>query len=247
MATEPSFVEYVIDQAGLGDRLRYRKMFGEYGFHLDGKFVAMACDNSFFLKATPALAKHGLDLPARPPYPGAKPYPVADELLDQPQKLRRVLQDTAAQLPAPKAGNPRRSRAAEPRKDRLLRFPSAVERDPAIQRRIRAYSKELGPIARHWFEIMRSRGDDVRELLHDGCPTVCVGDAAFAYVAAFTAHVNVGFFRGAELADPKGVLEGTGRFMRHVKIRPATPVDAAALGKLIDSAYVDMRKRLAAK
>jgi hypothetical protein len=73
-----------------------------------------------------------------------------------------------------------------------------------------------------------------------------VGDAAFAYVDAFTAHVNVGFFRGAEIADPKGLLEGTGRFMRHVKLRPQSDVDDAALMKLIDTAYADMKGRLTA-
>jgi TfoX/Sxy family transcriptional regulator of competence genes len=77
-------------------------MFGEYGFHLDGKFVALACDNSFFIKMTDALGVHEVNLPMRPPYPGAKPYPVADELLDKPALLREVLLDTAAWLPEPK-------------------------------------------------------------------------------------------------------------------------------------------------
>jgi hypothetical protein len=96
----------------------------------------------------------------------------------------------------------------------------------------------------HWFNVMRECGDDVRELLHDGHPTVCVGDAAFAYVNAFTAHVNVGFFRGAELSDPGGLLEGTGKFMRHVKLGPGRDVDTAALLKLIKAAYTDMKRRL---
>lgn len=102
MATDPAFIDHVHDQAGLGARLTSRSMFGEYGFHLDGKFVAMACDGSFFVKETQALRDHGLELPMRPPYPGAKPYPVADELLDTPELLQRVLCDTAARLPPPK-------------------------------------------------------------------------------------------------------------------------------------------------
>ena len=106
---------------------------------------------------------------------------------------------------------------------------------------------ELGAIARHWFEALRGAGDDVRELLHDGHPTVCVGDAAFAYVNVFTAHVNVGFFHGTELTDPAGLLVGTGRFMRHVKLRPETQVDAAALRKLVEDAYADMHRRLEAE
>lgn len=105
---------------------------------------------------------------------------------------------------------------------------------------------ELGVIARRWFEVMRACGDDVRELLHDGRPTACVGEAAFGYVDAFKAHVDVGFFRGAELADPEGLLEGTGRFMRHVKLRPGRDVDAGALVKLMEAAYADMKLRLKA-
>ena len=126
----------------------------------------------------------------------------------------------------------------------VLRFPTSVERDSAIDRWIHQHSGALGAIARRWFEVMRGCGADVRELLHDGHPTACVGDAAFAYVNAFKAHVNVGFFRGAEIADPKGLLEGTGRFMRHVKLSPEREVDAAALTKLIETAYTDMKRRL---
>ena len=129
----------------------------------------------------------------------------------------------------------------------LLRFPSSVKRDPAIEVWMREHSDELGTIAQRWFEAMRESGDDVRELLHDGHPTACVGDAAFAYVNAFTAHVNVGFFRGAEIADPSGLLEGTGRFMRHVKLRPDRPVDGKALKELINNAYIDMKKRIKAE
>lgn len=112
---------------------------------------------------------------------------------------------------------------------------------------MREQSGELGEIAQRWFEIMRDCGDDVRELLHDGHPTACVGNAAFAYVNAFRAHVNVGFFRGAEIADPEGLLEGTGRFMRHVKLSPGREVDTAALAKLIETAYADMKGRLMAE
>ena len=124
-----------------------------------------------------------------------------------------------------------------------MRFPSAVRRDPAINAWMAEHSGELGTIARRWFEVMRGCGDDVRELLHDGHPTACVREAAFGYVNAFTAHVNVGFFRGAELTDPAGLLEGTGKFMRHVKLGPGRDVDATALRKLIETAYVDMKER----
>jgi hypothetical protein len=109
---------------------------------------------------------------------------------------------------------------------------------------MREHSGELGKIAQRWFQVMRGCGEDVRELLHDGHPTACVGDAAFAYVNAFNAHVNVGFFRGAEIPDPEGLLEGTGKFMRHVKLRPERDVDTTALVKLVETAYADMKWRL---
>ncbi len=94
---------------------------------------------------------------------------------------------------------------------------------------------------------MRDCGDDVRELLHDGHPTACVNDTAFACVNAFKAHVNVGFFRGAEIADSNGSLERTGKFMRHVKLRPGCDVDTLAMKMLIDTAYQDMKGRLDAE
>jgi hypothetical protein len=126
----------------------------------------------------------------------------------------------------------------------LFRFSSATRRDPAIEVWMREHAGELGAIAERWFEVMRDCGDDVRELLHDGHPTACVTDAAFAYVNAFKAHVNVGFFRGAEIADPDGLLEGTGKFIRHVKLRPERDVEARALRTLIATAYADMKARL---
>jgi hypothetical protein len=129
----------------------------------------------------------------------------------------------------------------------LLRFSGSAKRDPAIETWMKEHSGELGAIAKHWFEVMRQCGDDVRELLHDGHPTACIADAAFGYVNAFKAHVNVGFFRGAEIADPKGLLEGTGKFMRHVKLRPGGDFDAPALTKLIDTAYADMKARVQAE
>jgi hypothetical protein len=107
------------------------------------------------------------------------------------------------------------------------------------------HTDELGAIAQHWFEILRSCGHDVRELMHDGYPTACAGEAAFAYVGAFKRHVNVGFFHGAELRDEADLLEGVGKYMRHVKIRPDGELDALALEDLIHSAYADMKQRIA--
>jgi hypothetical protein len=126
----------------------------------------------------------------------------------------------------------------------LLRFNGAVERDPAIDAWMKERRSELGAIARRWFEEMRNCGDEVRELLHDGCPTACLGDAPFGYVNVFTSHVNVGFFHGNALPDPARLLQGSGKFMRHVKLIPGTAVNATALSKLIDAAYSDIKTRL---
>lgn len=126
---------------------------------------------------------------------------------------------------------------------RLLRFPSSVRRDDAVELWMRNHSDELGTIARRWFEVMRACGDDVRELMHDGQPTACVGDAAFGYVAVFGTHVNVGFFPGSEMADPQGVLEGAGKFMRHVKLTPGRPINPAVLTALIEAAYLEIKRQ----
>lgn len=111
MATDQDFVDYVAEQAGLGERLTRRKMFGEYALYLDEKVVAFACDNSLFVKPSAAAARLAPDLPQRPPYPGAKDYPVADELLDDTDALRRLLAETAALMPAPKPKRPRKARS----------------------------------------------------------------------------------------------------------------------------------------
>lgn len=126
----------------------------------------------------------------------------------------------------------------------LLRFNGAVERDLAIDAWMNEHGGELGSLAREWFEVMRGCGDEVREVLHDGCPVACLGDAPFGYVNVFTSHVNVGFFHGAALPDPAGLLKGSGRFMRHVKLRLGAATPAGALTTLIHSAYADIKARI---
>ena len=128
--------------------------------------------------------------------------------------------------------------------DDILRFPTAVKHDAAIDAWLGVQRDDLRPMVKTWFARMRQQGGDVRELMHDGCPTACVGDAAFGYVNAFRDHVNVGFFFGALLNDPAHLLEGTGKRGRHVKLRPGCAVDSAALGQLVDAAYIDIRARL---
>ena len=129
-----------------------------------------------------------------------------------------------------------------PPADALFRLSGAVRQDKDIEAWFTGDGLRL--LAQPWFERMRGCGPDVREILHDGWPTACVDEAAFAYVAAFTQHANIGFFHGADLPDPVGLLTGSGKRMRHLKLRGGEPVDEAALGALIAAAYRDIRMRL---
>ena len=128
--------------------------------------------------------------------------------------------------------------------NQILRFNGARAHDSAIDAWFNQRPDPLGAIARHWFQKMRNCGDEVRELIHDGCPTACLGDAPFAYVAVFKAHVNVGFFHGAFLRDPARLLQGSGKRMRHVKLTPETPANSAALSALIQAAWADIKARV---
>lgn len=127
--------------------------------------------------------------------------------------------------------------------DGLFHFPDARADHPAVAAWLAARTGPLGALARHWLDALRACGDDVTELLHDGHPAVCVGQTAFAALDTFTAHANLSLYRGAELADPAGLLEGRGRFMRHVKLRPEVALDEQALRDLLHRAAEDMRRR----
>ena len=138
----------------------------------------------------------------------------------------------------------RQQRNGDPRNMGLLRFNGTAKHDPAIDAWMNERRNELGTTAHKWFEVMRKCGDEVREAFHDGCPVACLGDAPFGYVNVFSAHVNIGFFYGAALPDPARLLRGTGRFMRHVKLKPGTATDNAALNRLIAAAYTDIKERV---
>ena len=126
----------------------------------------------------------------------------------------------------------------------ILRLSGGSKRDPAVEIWLTEEPIELRSMAQAWFTHMRQCGDDVRELIHDGCPVACVEDAPFGYVNSFKSHVNVGFFHGSALEDPAGLLEGSGKRMRHVKLKPGADLDAASLRQLIDAAYLDIKARL---
>lgn len=132
-----------------------------------------------------------------------------------------------------------------PDADVLFILPSAARYDPAVEAWFSGVTDPFRLIAQRWFERVRACGSDVFELLHDGRPTACVGGAAFAYVGAYGAHASIGFYHGASLRDPAGLLDGTGKRMRHLKLRPGADVNEAAIEALIETAYRDVRQRLA--
>ena len=127
----------------------------------------------------------------------------------------------------------------------LFRLNDTVRRDPRIEAWFSDFVDAQRLMVRPWFERMRGLGPDVREVFHDGCPVACVADAPFAAVNAFKAYASVGFFHGATLLDPARVLEGSGKHMRHVKLRPGSDVNLTALDALILLAYHDIKRRLA--
>ncbi len=128
----------------------------------------------------------------------------------------------------------------------LFLLPGAQRDDPQVQSWFRGGEGPLRLMAQHWFAVMRDGGPDVHEIMHDGCPTACIGQAAFAYVGAFRAHVSIGFFQGATLPDPASLLEGAGKRMRHVKLPAGKTIHEAALRELIHQACLDMRRRVQA-
>jgi TfoX/Sxy family transcriptional regulator of competence genes len=120
MASDQSFVDYICEQADLPGRLSFRKMFGEYALYLDGKVIALVCDNLLFVKPTPegkAILGQTTDAP---PYPGARlHFQVGDEIDDR-QRLRHLFEATFMALPMPK---PKKSKAikAKPTPKRTTR------------------------------------------------------------------------------------------------------------------------------
>lgn len=132
-------------------------------------------------------------------------------------------------------------------REELFRLSGGAKRSRAVSAWFESGPAELRSIAREWFDALRDCGDDVRELLHDGCPTACVEDVAFAYVNSFKSHVNVGFYYGAQLDDLAGLLQGSGKRMRHVKLAPGEKIDSAALRALIEAAHEHATAAIAAE
>ncbi len=112
MASSPEFVQYIADQLRDAGSITYRKMFGEYGMYCDGKIFALICDDQLFIKITEAGRRIAPGLPEEPPYEGAKPYFLIENVDDR-AFMTSLAQETCSALPAP---SPRKSRAKTKKK-----------------------------------------------------------------------------------------------------------------------------------
>jgi TfoX/Sxy family transcriptional regulator of competence genes len=107
MASDQEFVEYVCDQISGAGVISYRQMFGEYAIYCDGKVVALVCDDEFYVKSTPsgrALVDRSRvgGVEEAPPYPGAKPYLLIGERLEDREWVSNLIRTTERETPAPK-------------------------------------------------------------------------------------------------------------------------------------------------
>ncbi len=129
--------------------------------------------------------------------------------------------------------------------DKILRNEDKDLQPITMDQWLKTKPPELRPLAKRWFDQIKACSDEVVPIFHDNYPIACVDRAPFAYVNVYSEHVNVGFFYGAYLPDPHGLLEGTGKHGRHVKLWPGKAADEKAISILIEAAYDDIRRRLA--
>ena len=106
MASDLSFVEYIVEHIENAGVIRYRKMFGEYALYCDDKVVALICDNQFFIKPT-EIGKKLIGEPTEaPPYEGSKPYYLIGDQIEDTQWFSQLIRESAAVLHLPKKRKP---------------------------------------------------------------------------------------------------------------------------------------------
>lgn len=107
MATELSFVEYIIAQIRNAGTITAKKMFGEYGLYSDGKIFALVCENKLYIKPTEAGEKFFGDGTREAPYPGAKLYFLVEEKLEDGRWLSELIRRSIPELPELKPKKPK--------------------------------------------------------------------------------------------------------------------------------------------
>lgn len=128
---------------------------------------------------------------------------------------------------------------------RRYRYRSTVRHDPAIDAYVQSVKGDLGAIVARLVALVRSTVPDHDELRVHGAPQFCVGGEPFCYVVGYAKHVNLGFCEGAGLRDPEKLLEGTGKAMRHVKIRPGAEFPGKVLSRMVQEAARRVRAKQA--
>lgn len=127
--------------------------------------------------------------------------------------------------------------------NKILRYTGKDLQNIELEGWLNRKPAKLRPIASKWIKAIHHCGPDVQGIFHDNYPMGCVDYAPFAYVNVYSTHVNVGFFYGATLPDPSGILEGTGKLGRHIKLRPDQVYEEQAVRQLIQLAYQDILQR----
>ncbi|MDJ0749070.1 MAG: TfoX/Sxy family protein [Woeseiaceae bacterium] len=112
MPNDQDFVDYVIDQAENGRKLTYRHMFGGTTLYMNGKVVALICDNQLFVKPTEAGRDYIGSPVEAPPYPGAKDSFLVQDEIDDAEWLGELLQITEQELPAPRPKKKRKQKGS---------------------------------------------------------------------------------------------------------------------------------------
>ncbi|NNC99160.1 MAG: competence protein TfoX, partial [Gammaproteobacteria bacterium] len=102
MASDASFVEFVVDQIHPSNQAASRMMFGEYAVYSKGKLVALICDNLLYVKPTAGGRSFIGNVVESPPYPGAKPSFLIGDKIEDGEWLSQLVEITHNELPAPK-------------------------------------------------------------------------------------------------------------------------------------------------
>ena len=105
MASDQSFVDFILEQIENAGVVTYRKMFGEYAIYSDTKVVALICDNQLFIKPTVkgrAFIEETSTVVEAPPYLSAKPSFLIEDRLEDRQWLSQLVRITRDELPLPK-------------------------------------------------------------------------------------------------------------------------------------------------
>jgi TfoX/Sxy family transcriptional regulator of competence genes len=109
MASDRSFIDFLLDQMGNAGSISQKKMFGEYAIYCNGKVVALVCDNQLFVKPTESGRKYIGEPVEAPPYAGAKPHFLIEDGFEDRDWVSSLIRTTVEELPVPRP-KPKRKR-----------------------------------------------------------------------------------------------------------------------------------------